>query len=99
VHAVINHLRVSVPPAAETVRDLQQNALKAAMAVDGIIGVHLVKVADDHLVMLIFGEHPQALQRLSAEVGSPWIERNIGPLLTRPPDRMVGEVLASTLMS
>jgi hypothetical protein len=99
VHAVINHLTVSVPPAKETVRDLQQNALKAAMAVDGIIGMHLVQVADDHLVMLIFGEHPEALQRMSKEVGSPWIEHNLGPLLTRPPDRAVGEVLASTLMS
>jgi hypothetical protein len=96
VHVVVNHLTVSGPPADAVIGDLQRNALSAAAAIDGIVDVHLAKVDDTHLIMLIVGDSPAALERLSSEVGSPWVQANLGPLFTAPPNRSVGEVLAST---
>jgi hypothetical protein len=96
MHVVINHLTVSRPPSPEVVADLQDRALAEALAIEGIRRVELVQVDEHHLVMLIHGESPAALAQLSEQVGSPWVSANLGPLFTEPPNRVVGEVLASS---
>ncbi len=96
MHAVVNHLSVARPPTSDVVADLQERALVEAAAIPGILDVHLVQVDERHLVMIIVGEDLEALGRLSEEVGSPWVQEHLGPLFVSPPNRVVGEVLATT---
>jgi hypothetical protein len=44
--------------------------------------------------MLVVGETPEALQRISAEVGGPWVQEHLAPHFAAPPDRHVGEIVA-----
>lgn len=96
MHAVINHLRVSGPPGDGAIRSLQDEAIPAARKIDGCLGVHLVQLADDHLVMIVLADRPETLQRISSEVGSPWVGTHLAPLFTAPPERAVGAVLGSS---
>lgn len=99
MHMVINHLTVSAPPSPDAVVDLQHRALVEAAAIDGVLDVSLVLVDEHHLVFVIAGETPESLERLSQQVGGPWVQEHLGPLLTGHPERSVGTVLASTRLA
>lgn len=99
MHMVINHLTVSAPPTPDSVADLQDRALVEAVAIEGVREVSLVQVDEHHLVFVIVGDTPEALERLSQQVGGPWVQAHLGPLFTEPPERSVGTVLASTRLA
>jgi len=52
-------------------------------------------VTPDHVVLVITGDDADVLDRLAAEVGSPWMVENVVPLLAAPPERHVGPIIAS----
>ena len=79
MHIVISHLTVHEPQSNEVVRDLQQDAMQPSREIDGIVSGSLAKVADDHLVTIIFGEAPAALEQLSHEIGGPRFRRTSAP--------------------
>ena len=53
------------------------------------------KVDDTHLILVLMFAPPEDADRVSREVGGPWMRENIVPLLARDTERSVGEVIAS----
>jgi hypothetical protein len=68
---------------------------RAMRGVDGFGGFQVVQTGDAEVVLLIFGESADALDRVATEVGSPWMVANVVPLLAGPPERRIGPLIAS----
>jgi hypothetical protein len=64
-------------------------------AIDGFKGFHVVQVAANEVILLILGDTVEVLNRIATEVGSSWMSANVVPLLTTPPDRQIGAIVAS----
>ena len=67
----------------------------AMRAIDGFEGFQVVHTGESEVVLLIFGDTVETLDRIASEVGSPWMVANVVPLLAAPPARHVGPVIAS----
>jgi len=95
MHAVINTLRFkdSVDPAlfARAERELADQM----RALEGFQGFRVVQVADDQVVMVIFADTAEILDRMASELGNTWMGANVAPLLAGPPDRRIGPIIAS----
>ena len=93
MHTVVNHLYLRDPIADATVQALQE-AVK--LVVDsGALSAQVAKVDDRHLILLLSFAHREDADRISREVGGPWMREHIVPLLARDTERSVGEVIAS----
>ncbi|MDP1820604.1 MAG: hypothetical protein Q8K58_12045 [Acidimicrobiales bacterium] len=68
---------------------------RAMRDIDGFRGLQVVQTGEAEVVLLIFGESADALDRIATEVGSPWMAANVVPLLAGPPERRVGALIAS----
>jgi hypothetical protein len=56
-----------------------------------LAGVH----ANTHLILLLDFRSPEDADRVSREIGGPWMREHILPLLGRDTERSVGEVICS----
>jgi hypothetical protein len=59
-------------------------------------GRPVVQTSDHDVILIILGTTEEVLDRLATEVGSPWMVANVVPLLSGPPERHIGPVIAST---
>ena len=95
MHAVINTLRFkdSVDPTlfARAEHDLADQM----RSIEGFQGFRVVQVADDQVVMVIFADAPEVLDRMATELGNTWMGANVAPLLDGPTDRRIGPIIAS----
>lgn len=93
--AVINILRFknAVDPALFAAAD--RDLAPAMQAIDGFEGVQIVQTSETEVVLLIFAETVEVLNRVATEVGSPWMSANVVPLLAGPPERHIGPAIAS----
>ena len=95
MHAVINTLRFkdSVDPTlfARAEHDLADQM----RSIEGFQGFRVVQVADDQVVMVIFADVAEVLDRMATELGNTWMGANVAPLLDGPPDRRIGPIIAS----
>jgi len=62
--------------------------------VAGFRGFRVVLVSDRHAILVIYGDAAQTLDDLATLVGNTWMRDNVAPLLSRPPERHLGEVIA-----
>lgn len=94
MYAVVNHLSFvdDVDPAIFASMD---EVVSQMRAIEGFSGAHVVQTSAGEVVLVIFADSPETLDRLATEVGSPWMQANVVPLLAGPPDRRVGPVLVS----
>jgi hypothetical protein len=93
VHVVVNHLRLREPLAEATI-ETAKNAVQ--LVVDaGALSARVAKVDDRHLVLILEFATAEDADRVSREVGGPWMRSHIVPLLAADTDRSVGEVIAS----
>ena len=90
---VVNHLRFRDPVSAETLEALQEAA--TAFVDAGMIAARVVQVEDRHLILLLDFQSIDDANRLAREVGGPWMNQHIRPLLDGDTDRNVGTVVAS----
>jgi hypothetical protein len=95
MHAVINTLRFkqSVDPAlfVRAERELADRM----RAIEGFQGFRIVQVADDQVMMVIFADTAECLDRMASDLGNSWMGANVAPLLDGPPDRRIGQIIAS----
>lgn len=93
MHSVINHLHFAAPVEADILAAVQTTVGPQMGAFEGFESFRVVQVAEDHLVLVITATSADVLDRMSTEVGGPWMVANIVPLLSRPPERLVGAVV------
>ncbi|HSB37608.1 MAG TPA: hypothetical protein VLD13_00865 [Gaiellaceae bacterium] len=93
MHVVVNHLYLREPLADDTVRAVG-DAVQQVVGAGGH-AARVVRVDERHLILLLeFGSAEDA-DRVSREIGGPWMREHIVPLLARETERSVGEVIAS----
>jgi hypothetical protein len=93
VYVVINHLRLRDPVTDETVESAQK-AMR--LVVDaGALAARVAKVDERHLILLLEFPTAEEADRVAREVGGPWMNESIRPLLAGDTERSVGEVIAS----
>ena len=93
VQLVINHLHLRDPVTDATVQAVHGAVQRVVDA--GALAAHVAKVDDTHLILVLMFALPEDADRVSREVGGPWMRENIVPLLARDTERSVGEVIAS----
>lgn len=93
MHVVVNHLYLREPLADDTVRAVS-DAVQQVVGAGGH-AARVVRVDERHLILLLeFGSAEDA-DRVSREIGGPWMREHIVPLLAGYTERSVGEVIAS----
>lgn len=92
---VVNHLRFRDPVSSETVEALQGAA--TAFVDAGMLAARVVQVADRHLILLLDFETIDDANRIAREVGGPFMNEHIRPLLAGDTDRNVGTVVAAAV--
>ena len=94
MHVVVNHLRLRDPLTEETVQ-AARGGIRLVVDAGGSRG-QVVKVDERHLILVL--EFPSAgeANRIAREVGGPWMNEHIRPLLAGDTERHLGEVVAST---
>jgi hypothetical protein len=85
MHVVVNHLHFGEPPPQAALDALDGDVGAAARAIPGFVSAHLAEVDEHHYLMLVVGETAEALQRISAEVGGPWVQEHLAPHFAAPP--------------
>ena len=93
MHVVVNHLRLRDPVTDETVQATQE---AVRLVVDaGAVAARVVEVDTTHLILLLEFASAEDADRVSREVGGPWMREHIVPLLAGGTERSVGEVIAT----
>lgn len=93
MHVVINHLRLREPVTDTTVEAAHEGM---RMVVDaGALAARVAKVDDTHLILMLEFATAEDAGRVAREVGGPWMNAHIRPLLAGDTERSVGEVIAS----
>jgi len=93
--AVVSTLRFKEPVDRALFVESERELADGMRAIDGFQGFHVVHTAETEVVLVILADTVEVLDQLATEVGSPWMLANVVPLLASPPDRHVGEVIAS----
>ena len=95
VAAVINILRFKEPVDPSLFETAGRDLGSAMGAIEGFEGVQIIQTSEAEVVLLIFGDTVDVLNRIATEVGSPWMSANVVPLLAGPPERHIGPTIAS----
>ena len=93
MHVVVNHLHLRDPLSDETVAAARE---AVRLVVDaGAFSAEVGKVDDRHLILLLAFGSAEDADRVSREIGGPWMREHVVPLLARDTERSVAEVIAA----
>jgi len=93
VYVVINHLTLQDPLTDVTVEAAREGM---QMVVDaGALAARVAKVDETHLILILEFPTAEDAGRVAREVGGPWMNEHIRPLLAGDTARSVGEVIVS----
>jgi hypothetical protein len=93
VAVVINHLHLAEPIGDETVQSFR--SIVPRIVNGGASAAQAVQVDATHIVLILEFASAEDADRVASEIGGPWMREHIIPLLSRGPERSVGEVIAS----
>ena len=93
LHVVINHLRLREPVTDATVEAVRTGT--QLMVDAGALAARVAKVDETHLILILEFSTAEDADRIAREVGGPWMQENITPLLADGTERSVAEVIAS----
>ncbi len=92
MHAVVNHLYLNVP--IEPIRQsAEEELLPIFKGLPGFHGFDLIKVAEDHLIAIIYWDSLGNANNGAGVIGPSWFAKHIAPHLTREQQRSLGEVI------
>lgn len=66
--------------------------------VSGFQGLHVVRCGETEIVLIILAESARVLDDIATNIGSPWMVEHVVPLLASPPERHLGETIASATL-
>jgi hypothetical protein len=87
-------MKLSTPLDEDVVERMKSGMMAKAAEIPGFVDAFCVQVADDGIVMIVVCASEEALERVTQEVGSPWVGANLMPYLAGT-DRKTGPVIAS----
>jgi hypothetical protein len=90
---VVNHLHLRDPVTDTTVEAFREATQQTVAA--GARAARVLKITDTHLTLLLDFRSPEDADRVSREIGGPWMRENIVPLLGPNTERSVGDVICS----
>lgn len=93
MYVVVNHLHLRDAVTDAIVRAIQDAVRQVVDA--GALAARVVRVEDRHLILLLDFPSREEADRVSREVGGPWMRENISPLLAGGTERSLGAVIAS----
>ncbi|HVT75710.1 MAG TPA: hypothetical protein VHD87_01675 [Acidimicrobiales bacterium] len=93
---VVNHLRFKEPVDPELFASAATELTAQMRAIEGFQGFHVIQTSETEVILVIFGDDVDVLNRIATEVGSPWMTAKVVPLLAGPPDRQIGPTIASS---
>jgi len=91
---VVNHLRF-VKPLPEAVIVSAEDACAQILAA-GAHSASVVQVDQTHAILVLSFPDLETEERISSEIGGPWMREHVVPLLADPPSRSSGLVVAGT---
>lgn len=94
--AVVNVLHFKQAPDVEMLKRAVAELGPAMQAVDGFERLEIVQTGETEIVLLIAASTTEVLDQIATDIGSPWMMENVVPLLAGPPQRHIGETIAST---
>jgi hypothetical protein len=99
MHAVINHLPLHKTTDWSALAQLFA-AFEESTRVQNpeFRGVTLIRISDDHAVLVVTFDTRKALDDISKNVAAPWFAENVRPLLAGAVSRSVGEVVAGSAL-
>ena len=92
---VVNVLRFKEPVDRALFERAEVELGDAMRSIEGFGGFQVVHTGESEVILLIFGDAVETLDRIASDVGSPWLIANVVPLLAAPPERHIGPVIAS----
>ena len=95
MHAVINTLRFKDSVDRALFVRAEHELADQMRGIEGFQGFRVVQVSDDQVVLVIFADAAEVLDRMASELGDGWMGTNVAPSLDGPPDRRIGPVIAS----
>jgi hypothetical protein len=99
MHAVINHLSLhKTTDWPALARLFQAFDEKVRAEHPHFRGGSLIRVGDDHAIVVIAFETREALDDVSKNLAAPWFAKHVRPLLAGAVSRSVGEVIAGSAL-
>ena len=90
---VVNHLRLRDPLIDATVEAAHEGMRMVVGA--GALAARMAKVDETHLILILEFATAEDAGRIARDVGGPWMNAHIRPLLAGDTERSVGGVIAS----
>ena len=94
--AVVNHLHFTDPVDPELFAAAERDLVPQMREIEGFEALHVIQTGPTDVILIILGTSPAVADQVATEVGSPWMGANVVPLLAGPPDRHVGETIATS---
>jgi len=94
--AVVNHLHFTDPVDPALFAAAERDLVPQMREIEGFEALHVIQTGPTDVILIILGTSPAVLDQVATEVGSPWMGANVVPLLAGPPDRHVGETIATS---
>lgn len=95
MQAVINTLRFKDSVDQALFMRAEHELAGQMRAIEGFQGFRVVQVADDQVVLVIFADTAEDLDGMAAALGDAWMGVHVAPLLSGPPERRIGPIIAS----
>jgi hypothetical protein len=95
MHVVVNHLYLASPVSETALMALEFEVLPACREIPGFVSVQLVRVDEEHHMLVAVGESPETIDRINTGTCAAWVSEHLRPLLVKPAERYVGKVLTS----
>ena len=96
MYAVVNHFPLKTPVDEALIEKMENDLIPQARTTPGFKAFHFIRVSDDHAVVVALFETREALDESTQQIAAPWFAQHVGPYVAGPPQRSVGEVVASS---
>jgi hypothetical protein len=93
VFTLVNHHRLSEPIPESAYAALTERL--AEMRALGLRTFQIIRVADDHVILVAVFDSAEAADAVSESIGSPWLREYVIPRLSAPTEQHFGEAICS----
>jgi hypothetical protein len=96
VAAVVNYLHFKEPIDPAIFARSEVDLVPQMCAIEGFRGFEVIQTSEHDAILVIRTDAIEVLVQIATEVGSPWMQENIVPLLDEPPQSHIGHTIASS---